>query len=108
MTEEILNIYPNTKLIRKKSEDAVDDIPNELDFVYIDGNHHYDYVKKDVEMYFPKVRQGGIFGGDNYNNKKHARVREVVDEFFKKKNYQIFSKISSIYPKDSKEYKRSK
>jgi hypothetical protein len=30
--------------IRKFSNHAVDDIPNNIDFLYIDGNHRYNYV----------------------------------------------------------------
>ena len=43
------------KIIKKKSEDCVNEIPNNLDFVYIDGNHSYEYVKKDIELYYPKL-----------------------------------------------------
>ena len=45
------------------SEDAVDDIPEKLDFVYIDGNHAYEYVKKDIGLYYPKLKKGGVIGG---------------------------------------------
>jgi predicted O-methyltransferase YrrM len=47
--------------IKKYSDDAVKDIPNQIDFIYIDGNHEYKYVKKDVENYWEKVRGGGNF-----------------------------------------------
>lgn len=33
---------------------------NELDFLYIDGDHSYEGVKKDFEMYGPLIRKGGI------------------------------------------------
>lgn len=45
--------------IRKKSEDAVSDVPDKLDFVYIDGNHDYEFVKQDIELYYPRLERGG-------------------------------------------------
>ena len=51
------------EFIKKKSEDAADDVPGNLDFVYIDGNHTYKFVKKDIELYYPKVKDGGVIGG---------------------------------------------
>jgi hypothetical protein len=51
------------EFIKKKSEYASEDVPDNLDFVYIDGNHTYKYVKKDIELYYPKIKNGGIIGG---------------------------------------------
>jgi hypothetical protein len=39
---------------------------NSLDFVYIDGNHAYDYVKEDMEIWYPKLKKGGYFMGHDY------------------------------------------
>jgi len=33
---------------------------NQLDFLFIDGDHSYEGVKKDFEMYSPLVKKGGI------------------------------------------------
>lgn len=52
--------------VRKKSEDALGDIPSGLDFVYIDGNHSYWYVLRDLHNYYPKVRSGGFIGGHDF------------------------------------------
>ena len=49
--------------IKKYSDAAAKDIPNDLDFVYVDGNHEYAYVKKDMENYYKKLRKGGILAG---------------------------------------------
>jgi len=89
------------EFIYKKSENAIDNIPNNLDFVYIDGNHEYDYIKKDLKLYYPKVRSGGIFGGHDYNNNKlssgrkytlyvrHPDIRKAVDEFVLEHNLTL-------------------
>ena len=52
---------------QKRSIEAVDSFSDEsLDFVFIDANHKYEYVKADLEAWYPKVRQGGIIAGDDY------------------------------------------
>ena len=39
---------------------------NSLDFVYIDGNHAYDFVVEDIELWFKKVKTGGLVSGHDY------------------------------------------
>jgi predicted O-methyltransferase YrrM len=59
--------YKNIQLITKTSDDAVSDFQDEsLDFVYIDGIHTYDQVKKDIQNYLSKVKKGGVIGGHDY------------------------------------------
>ena len=56
------------------------DIKGEFDAVFIDGNHSYEYVKKDLENYWPKVKPGGIvalhdvnFEGERYGSPRVLR-----------------------------------
>jgi Methyltransferase domain len=37
-----------------------------FDWVYLDGNHLYEFVLKDLETYYPKVKAGGFLVGDDY------------------------------------------
>ncbi len=37
-----------------------------VDFVWIDGNHEADGVRKDIELFFPMVKDNGIFGGHDF------------------------------------------
>ena len=69
--------------IKKFSSDAVNDIPNGMDYIYIDGNHDYDFVKSDIENYYKKVRIGGILAGHDINI---PDVLKAVREFTKKNN----------------------
>jgi hypothetical protein len=55
--------------IRKYSLDAANDIKDEsLDFVFIDGNHSFEYVIDDIVAWSRKVRPGGIVAGHDYWN----------------------------------------
>lgn len=54
------------RVIRKKSDDALDDVPNSLDFIYIDGNHDEKYVSNDIRNYWPKLKSGGYMAGDDW------------------------------------------
>lgn len=74
--------------IEEFSWNAVDLIPNELDFVYIDGDHRKEAVERDLKLYYPKVRSGGLFCGHDFD-KRAPGVMQAVNGFLKGK--QIFS-----------------
>ena len=91
----------NFILIEKFSEIAVQDIPyDSLDFVYIDGDHSYDYVMLDIILWARRVRPGGIVSGHDYilpgeyRHKFDINVKEAVDDYTK------LHKISSLYLTD--------
>ncbi len=54
-----------------------------FDWVYIDGNHEYEYVRADLECAYRKVRPGGLISGDDYNwgKTKDFPVRRALREF---------------------------
>lgn len=58
---------------------------NYFDWIYIDGNHQYQFVKQDLKLYFPKVKSGGFVAGDDYdrgpNHWSKDGVKRAVDEF---------------------------
>lgn len=37
-----------------------------FDWVYIDGNHYYEFVLRDLQLSWQKVRSGGFVTGDDY------------------------------------------
>ena len=81
IAKEKLKEYKNKTIwIKKLSVYAIDEIPDEIDFVYVDGNHKYDYVKFDIVNFFKKIRKGGILCGDDYND-KCFEVKKAIDDF---------------------------
>ena len=54
-------------MVRALSNQAVDLFEDgSLDYVYIDGNHAYDFVKEDLELWWPKLKSGGLMAGHDY------------------------------------------
>lgn len=77
------------KIIRKKSEDAVEYFCKRnimIDMLHIDGNHDEIYVRQDANNYIPLVRDGGIIVFDDID---FSGVRTVYEEE-KQRNQLLF------------------
>ena len=78
--EKLLSKYGDrVKFIRKFSVDALADIPEAIDFLYIDGNHRYTYVSKDLELYYPRVKPGCFIVGDDAVDTDESKRNENGD-----------------------------
>jgi hypothetical protein len=94
-----INHYNRMRLIKGFSDEFCKFFPNEIfDFIYIDGNHSYESVKKDLNSLYPKMKKGGLFSGHDYvqdtfdpNGKNIIGTKSAVDEFANENNLQIFS-----------------
>ena len=79
-TKELLEPYgERVQLIRKTSDEAHSEFENEsIDFVFIDGNHLFYQVKRDLDNYYSKVKPNGLFCGHDYDMED---VKKAVDSF---------------------------
>ena len=76
------------------SADILDKFPDSyFDWVYIDANHLYDFVKQDLELSLKKVKPGGYITGDDYTEGGWWRggVKKAVDEFLREQPVQLVS-----------------
>ena len=54
-------------VLRGRTTETIDEIPDEsLDIAYVDGDHTLRGIAIDLIRTYPKVRAGGILGGDDY------------------------------------------
>ena len=68
--------------LREYSYIAIETIPDKyLDFVFIDAQHDYDSCKRDINLFLPKVKLGGLISGHDYTN-NFSGVIKAVDEIF--------------------------
>lgn len=72
---------------------------NKYDIIYIDADHSYNAVKKDIELSFQKIKNGGFIMGHDYELNKNKcfhnwnfGTKRAVDEFCEKYNQKIIAK----------------
>ena len=82
------------KFIEESSDEAWKNFKSKrFDFIYVDGDHIYEQVKKDLENYYPLLKEGGLFGGDDFVNtfgRSKYGVIQAVMEFVAKHNLKLF------------------
>jgi|ETNvirenome_6_85_1030632.scaffolds.fasta_scaffold08475_2 hypothetical protein len=66
-----------------------------MDFVYIDGDHSYEAVKQDIADWWPKIKQGGILAGHDYNDTNQGTI-DAVNEFAEQNSLNL--KITGTAP----------
>jgi hypothetical protein len=58
---------PNVSIHRAFSDAALTEFPDgHFDWLYLDGNHVFEYILRDLKIGFGKVRSGGFVSGDDY------------------------------------------
>jgi len=93
---KLLFEFPQIRFIKKTSENAVSDITERLDFVYIDGNHTYEYVKTDIKLYYNLIKQNGVIGGHDYT-KFYPGVIRATEEFAKDNYLKLYVQTPDWY-----------
>ena len=73
--------FDNIEFMLGHSDDLVDRFEDEsFDMIYIDGDHTYEQVCKDIDNYLPKVKNGGFIGGHDYHDGAWPEVVRAVNE----------------------------
>jgi predicted O-methyltransferase YrrM len=66
---------------------AKDFADESLDCIFIDGDHRYEEVMKDLEAWFPKLKKGHLMIGDDY---WMDQVAKAVETFFSSHEKKVF------------------
>lgn len=70
------------KILRTNSMDALQYVDDEsMDFVWIDGDHTYDWAATDIIWWSRKVRRGGIVAVHDYIPMRRGGVMEAVNAY---------------------------
>ena len=75
--------FDNINLYKDYSYNIVDKFEDKsIDFIYIDAEHTLDSLKRDLELYLPKLKPNGIIAGHDYNKWVWPDVVKLIDDMF--------------------------
>lgn len=83
--------YKESKVWRMTAQEFAQLIPNErLGFIYIDCYAHTGQDGGEVlRVMWPKLQPGGLFSGDDYDERKWPRTYSAVNQFAKSVNRSV-------------------
>jgi len=85
-SDEIIKIYPG------KSEIEIMKFEDEFfEFIFIDGSHDYDDVKRDIQNCLKKLKKGGILSGHDWD---YEPVKNAVKDTIGEKNLQFNNPVT--------------
>lgn len=82
--------------IRKLSHDAARDFSEPVSMIFIDGAHEYDPVKKDFELWFPKVVENGIMAFHDTIENQWGSTRVVRKFIYRSRRFRNIGLVDSI------------
>lgn len=80
------------EVMKCKSDDFPDLGNGFANFIFLDGDHRYEQVVKDIMLAEKVITRGGIIAGHDYTHSDWPGVKQAVDEF-----YPTAQKVDSIW-----------
>jgi hypothetical protein len=90
------------ELIRAFSHEAVEDVPDGVDVVFIDGNRQYEHVLRDLGLWYSKLCEGGLLIGDDFSfsggetrddrwgGPQGCQVKKAVSDFCRRRDLNFY------------------
>ena len=80
--------------IKNFSHEAIKYCPERISALFIDGDHSYLGVKRDIELYAPRVVLGGYIAFHDYT--VYPDIRRAVDELCESREYVLVCDYDSL------------
>lgn len=80
--------------IKKYSHEAIQDCPERISALFVDGDHNYLSVKRDIVLYAPRVVRGGFIAFHDYT--VYSDVKRAVDELCESREYVLVCDYDSL------------
>jgi len=80
----------NIRIIQGNSNEVLKKISlNEIDYVFLDGGHKYETVRNDLNSLSKIINNNGIILCDDYNLTYAPGIKQAIDEYVDKNNYNL-------------------
>lgn len=86
----------NIKIIKGYSDNILKKINlDNVDFVFLDGGHSYETVKKDLDILVSKLKSRSIIICDDYNKNEYG-VKKAIDEIKSKHSFNNYGRFAFL------------
>ena len=87
----------NVTIVEANSREYVHTIAGEsLDLVFLDGDHRYSSISQDIDLWWPKIKNGGILCGHDYNGKVF-KEEYIEQDFVEEKHHGVCKAVSERF-----------
>jgi len=73
-----------------------------FDLLFIDGDHRYYYVLHDIKSYLPKVKNGGIICGHDFEDYEFD-IRQINRDSWRGKHHGVIKAVTENFPNVKKD-----
>jgi len=80
----------------KTSEEAAKNFDKPVELIFIDGAHEYEFVKKDFELWFPNLIEGGVMAFHDTIGGHEGPGRVVREFLYNSKHFKDVKFLDSI------------
>lgn len=95
---QVLKLTDYVEILEGVSDSFVDRFEDDsLDFVFIDGDHRYNQVKKDIVNWRKKVKKGGILAGHDFDGDEYDE-QYINDDFKDGKHHGVIKAVLECVP----------
>ena len=96
MTE--IGVMDRIRVLHGTSDAMVREVEDgSQDLIFIDGDHRYSQVKRDIRNYLPKLRPGGIICGHDYESPIYDE-RHIEQDFHAGSHHGVTKAVNEAFP----------
>jgi predicted O-methyltransferase YrrM len=85
------------------SQDVIDQVPAKMDFIFVDGDHSFEGVKRDYDLYQQKLAKDGILAfhdsrlfENGWTNADQGPVRLMNEIILPSNKWQVVDQVDSL------------